>query len=156
MKNRYVIQNENTDRIHRGSTGNTIIDGKKIGDIQDISRENLFRGDVTKGTPEPYLYYIDENGNKIEIPAEGQGPAVEASDKDLQRDAGGFTNPNLHRRIDPKDRSLPEVAPRSYQLSIQGVSSYRTTSIHCHDEDAFESRKYIDDDGNEIDVSEIP
>lgn len=32
----------------------------------------------------------------------GQGPARLCSDEDIARDELGFTNPNLHRRIDPK------------------------------------------------------
>lgn len=72
----------------------------------------------------------------------GQGPAKLASQEDLDRDALGFTHPNLHRRVDPK---APEIADcelnqeqlkRSYGLTIQNVTSYQTTHINTHDEDS--------------------
>lgn len=66
-------------------------------------------------------------------PSMTQGPWVEATAKDLERDELGFTNPYLHRRLDPK---LPddetEVVPRSYTASIMSVHSYRTTYIYDH------------------------
>lgn len=76
----------------------------------------------------------------ITFPKVGQGPAVVASDDDLQRDDSGFTHPNLHRRIDPQspdDDSL-EYHPREYSLGISSVNSYRTTTIHYHDEETTE------------------
>ena len=63
----------------------------------------------------------------------------------------GFTNPNLHRRIDPKERETAdpsveynltedvpqfEFAPRKYKLLVSGVNSYRYTEVTNHDEDS--------------------
>lgn len=70
----------------------------------------------------------------------GQGPAKQATDEDLQRDETGFTNPNLHRRIDPKDPvDSDEVAKRNYDLSISNVDSYLTIQVNTHDEDSEDS-----------------
>ena len=83
-----------------------------------------------------------------------QGEAKLASEEDLQKDATGITNPNLHRRID-QDLSFisEEIAlgtdndeiigtndgdyitvpnrveggAANYTLSVSGVNSYRTT-----------------------------
>jgi len=74
----------------------------------------------------------------IPYPKTGSGPAVPATDADLARDAIGYTNPNLHRRIDPQE-PLPEseeLAPREYVLAIQTVNSYRTMRINYHDENS--------------------
>ena len=72
----------------------------------------------------------------ILFPKVEQGPAKLATDEEIQRDAVGFTHPNLHRRIDPQ--ILPEsneYHPREYQLAINSLNSYRTTTIHNHDEE---------------------
>jgi hypothetical protein len=86
--------------------------------------------------------YEDSSGDAHNYPVVGQGPATLASPEDLARDALGFTNPNLHRRVEPHDPPTAEdprnqeVAPRGYQLNIQGVHSYRTTTINVHNEDS--------------------
>ena len=86
--------------------------------------------------------YEDSTGQSHQYPVMGQGPATPASEEDLARDELGFTNPNLHRRIDPQEPPVAddprnqEVAPRSYQLDVQNVHSYRTTTINVHDEDS--------------------
>ena len=49
----------------------------------------------------------------------GQGPAKLASDEDLERDEVGFTNPNLHRRIDPhaeEGEYLPQTGNIWYRI----------------------------------------
>ena len=68
----------------------------------------------------------------------------------------GFTSPNLHRRVDPQEPPKPEdpnydpddpdsvdrsylnqeIKPRDYELSVQGVHSYRTTTYNVHDEES--------------------
>lgn len=70
----------------------------------------------------------------------GQAPAVAASAEDLEKDKLGYTNMNLHRRIDPRtpSKSSPEVAPRDYVLNIHGVHSYRTTTVNSQDDSATE------------------
>lgn len=86
--------------------------------------------------------YKDTDGDTHTYPVIGQGPAKKASDKDLARDELGYTNPNLHRRVDPQEPKKAdnplnqEVAPRDYQLDIQNVHSYRTTKINVHDEES--------------------
>lgn len=75
--------------------------------------------------------------NQYIDPTIGQGPAVPADALELERDAVGFTNPNLHRRIDPQPPTdAYEVAPRDYMLGIYDVYSYRTTQINTHDEES--------------------
>lgn len=89
--------------------------------------------------------YSDTDGTSRTYPIMGQGPSKQASTDDLARDELGFTNPNLHRRVDPKDPPIAdnplnqEVAPRGYQLQIQNVHSYRTTTINVHDEESIDS-----------------
>lgn len=86
--------------------------------------------------------YQDAEGNMKEYPVMGQGPAVPADEYDKMRDDLGFTNPNLHRRIEPQDPPKAddplnqEVQPRDYSLNLQNVHSYRTTTINVHDEDS--------------------
>lgn len=72
------------------------------------------------------------------FPKVGQGPAVIASAEDLQKEEIGFTHPNLHRRIDPQApaEGSEELKPRDYKLGIYGVNSYRTTAIHCQDDES--------------------
>lgn len=88
--------------------------------------------------------YEDSQGNEHQYPMIGQGPAKLADADDLARDALGFTNPNLHRRVDPKEPPIAEdprnqeVAPREYQLNIQGLRSYRTTTINVHNEESID------------------
>lgn len=65
-----------------------------------------------------------------------QGPAKPATPEDIERDEGGITFPNLHRRID--DELAPiigeEVAHDKNTLSVSAVNSYRTTEHIVHDE----------------------
>lgn len=63
----------------------------------------------------------------------GQGPAKLASDEDLERDEVGFTNPNLHRRIDSHAEE-GEYLPREYKVGIYGTESYRLTESFLRDE----------------------
>lgn len=73
----------------------------------------------------------------VERPMMGQGPAKVASAEDEARQEVGFTNPNLHRIVDPQDpQDELEVRPRDYILSIQGYDSYRTTEVFYHDEES--------------------
>ena len=95
------------------------------------------------------LTYTDLDGNEIPFPSTGCKPGVvQASDGTIvdqvayDKDVAGFTNPNLHRRIDPQEPEQDEnplnqeVAPRDYKLEIHGVHSYRTTTYNVHDEDS--------------------
>ena len=88
----------------------------------------------------------------LKSPFYGQGPANPITDKDgtvLDKEAydkdtvTGFTNPNLHRRIDPQEpdedrRAQGEQAPREYAVGIYGLNSYRTERklVHIEGEDA--------------------
>lgn len=70
-----------------------------------------------------------------ERPVIWQGNAVPLSDEDQKRDDIGFTNPNLHRRVDPHMYG-EEVQPREYDLFISNLDSYRTTKcIYRNPED---------------------
>lgn len=68
-------------------------------------------------------------------PAKPVVPGSEEEQKDLE---DGITKPNLHRRIDNESTPLSpeEVKPDTYELSVGGVSSYRTTTHTIHDEDS--------------------
>jgi len=88
--------------------------------------------------------YTDSQGNEHPYPRMGQGPAILADEDDLDRDELGFTNPNLHRRVEPHDPPIAddpknqELSPRQYQLNLQNVRSYRTTQINVHDEESID------------------
>lgn len=66
-----------------------------------------------------------------------QGTATLLTEEDQARDDLGFTNPNLHRRIDPQGppEDSEEKLPRDYILAVKSVYSYRQTTINYHDED---------------------
>ena len=73
-----------------------------------------------------------------ELPTTGQGNMKPLSPEDQERDDIGFTNPNLHRRIE-HNVNEGEVGPRNYNLAIQTIYSYRTTEYATHDEDGVSS-----------------
>lgn len=70
----------------------------------------------------------------------GQGPATKVDKNSIakEKDDFGITQPNLHRRIDPKDppEASLETSKRSYKLTVSGSDSYRTTQINYHDEES--------------------
>lgn len=94
-----------------------------------------------------------------------QGQARPANAEDLQKDAAGITDPNLHRRFNIESELLEEVmttennfmlaindefvlssiidepveTPYSYVISVQSLNSYRTTQTDVHDESSTES-----------------
>lgn len=83
--------------------------------------------------PETGRLLYDEKLDSVTVDT-GARPA---DAEDLANDAYGYTHPNLHRRIDPQEPDTSksgEVLPRDYELSIQGVNSYRTTTTHFHDD----------------------
>lgn len=111
------------------------------------------------------LTYTDSDGVVHPYPIMTQGPSTVVMKADgtiLDQDAYymdtvvGYTNPNLHRRVDPQkppeptdpnydptdpksvDRSYlnQELEPRKYNLEIHGVHSYRTTTYTVHDEES--------------------
>jgi len=96
------------------------------------------------------LTYTDADGNEVPYPIAGAGSGwVQTEDGTIEDQIAydkdqvtGFTNPNLHRRIDPhepkhEDNPLnQELAPREYRLEIKGTNSYRTTTITVHDEES--------------------
>lgn len=72
-----------------------------------------------------------------DMPKVGQGPATKATEEDLQKDASGFTTPNLHTRI--ISDSTEDNVPTDYSVGIYGVNSYRTTQRKYHDENSTDS-----------------
>lgn len=112
------------------------------------------------------LTYTDASGNEVPFPSIGYSKTkvVERSDgtvldpEDYARDqVTGFTNPNLHRRVDIKDPPDPipdpfydpedpesvdrsylnkQIAPHDIEINIHGTHSYRTTTYHVHDEES--------------------
>lgn len=73
-----------------------------------------------------------------QIPIMGQGNAKPATSEDKTRDDVGFTNPNLHERIEMNSQPEGEFKPRKYHVSIQGVNQYRTTESFLHDDEVNE------------------
>lgn len=68
-----------------------------------------------------------------------QGSAKPATPEEIAKETNpGYTKPNLHRRIDNESTPLSpeEVKPDTYELSVGGISSYRTTTHTIHDEDS--------------------
>lgn len=63
---------------------------------------------------------------------------VTLNKEDVDRDNLGFTNLNLHRRIDAKKprESSQETSERQYILGVSNVNSYRTVKIVTHDEES--------------------
>lgn len=110
--------------------------------MADPLQDNINR--VVRRSDLENITYTDSAGASHVYPVMGQGPAKPASAADLARDELGFTHPNLHRRVDPHDPPIAdnplnqEVAPRSYQLEIQNVHSYRTTQLNVHDEESID------------------
>lgn len=70
-----------------------------------------------------------------------QGPGRLASEEDIARDTLGYTNPNLHRRVDASAPSpeSKEVKPRSYKFVRQGVYQMQLMETHYQDDDSDES-----------------
>lgn len=89
------------------------------------------------------LSYVDiDTQEEVRYYSEGTNPATPATEDELAKDATGFTNPNLHRRVDPQDPKEAadvldqEVGPRDYKLTVSKLHSYRTTHINTHDEES--------------------
>ena len=83
--------------------------------------------------------------DNAEYPKMAQGLARQINDNEKALDDHGFTNPNLHRRIDPKDptEASKQVLPASYKLSVQNLNSYRTT--HKYYENGLEDNELNSD-----------
>lgn len=75
-----------------------------------------------------------------ELKRVGQGPAkvVDDNSDEMVKDEFGYTNPNLHRRVDASHDHIPanESSPRNYELGIYNLNSYRTVTRHTHDEES--------------------
>lgn len=121
-------------------------------DVKSV--EYLFRGKVErdedglryKTSDSDEWKYIQEIG---QLPAQlisDDGVVVEGRQADQDRDDLGFTNPNLHRRIDSKmpPYGSGETVPRKYKLQIQNLNSYRTTQVVTHI-DEYELKEYEND-----------
>lgn len=67
--------------------------------------------------------------------AQGYATPVEPDSIEDKRDALGFTNPNLHRRLNPT-KPESELGPRDYKILVSGLNSYRTITKILHDEDS--------------------
>lgn len=95
------------------------------------------------------LTYIDRDTGEerqLVLPGYSIGHELDPNNPDdaaaLAKDAVGFTDPNLHRRTDPKMHPDPnieddeEIDARQYNFTISSVNSYRTTRMTVHDEDS--------------------
>lgn len=109
-----------------------------------MANDNVIYTDPSETNPDK-LYgevvsYKNEKGTQTPYPRTAQGPAKPATAAQIQLDEGlGFTNPNLHRRIKPQAEATVgeyEYTGRTYQLMVQGKNSYRTTTMHVHDEES--------------------
>ena len=65
-----------------------------------------------------------------DYPKAASGVAVPASNEDLQRDELGYTNPNLHRRVDEDSQMISKVGV------YDGIHSFRTVDLNLHDEES--------------------
>lgn len=75
----------------------------------------------------------------MSFPEFNQGPAKLATEEDLDRDAEGITNPNLHRRINPDLAKLDDKSISStYELCIHSTNSYRVTKSTIDSPDELE------------------
>lgn len=108
--------------------------------------------------------YVDADGiplpDQYVVQIMGQGPSIKIAELSedseysditdevaVEKDKLGYTNLNLHRRIenpahDPVDADNilnQEIAPRNYRVGIMNVNSYRTITKTVHDENSVES-----------------
>lgn len=75
----------------------------------------------------------------MDYPKVANGDMKPASQEDIERDEHGYTNPNLHRRVDPQEpaEGSGEVAPRDYVIGVyDSTNSTRLTIINTHDEES--------------------
>lgn len=98
--------------------------------------------DTSTNPPTPiYKPYPSTVYQKTTVVQDSDGNILEQSEY-VNDIVTGFTNPNLHRRVDAhepehEDNQLnQELAPREYTLEIKGTNSYRTTTITVHDEES--------------------
>ena len=76
-----------------------------------------------------------------EFPRTAQGEAKKASPSDMKIESTGYTNPNLHRRIE-SDPELSEsdiadgIIAKSYSVHVSNLNSYRTIELSVHDEES--------------------
>ena len=105
------------------------------------------------GRPSSVLDTSEAITNSVPITSRPQRGLL--TDDEQARDNLGFTNPNLHQRIDPKNPPDPvsvkttqmtmqvargaEVQARDYSMQIEGVNLYRTTTYNVHDEESVTS-----------------
>ena len=159
MPNRYKVDNSKSIIVKTKVPVEPIVDpqldyisGYTMGDIIfdrniDKSKENLFQGKVEKAENLKYSPYPDKGS--VDFEELGQSTSRQANELELERDGNGYTNPNLHRRIDaqmPEDEK--EVTPRGYKLHINKWNSYRTTHVVTHI-DYTDLDKYKDDENYE-------
>ena len=63
----------------------------------------------------------------------GMWTTVPAGSEEAQKDAAGYTNPNLHRRL------TSDTGDTEYAVGIFGLNSYRYVYTPTHDEESDES-----------------
>ena len=73
----------------------------------------------------------------MDYPHTAHGVAVPATGQDIINDEHGFTNPNLHRRVDRQTQGPEEVAFRDYTMGVyDGLHLYQTEQRFYHDEES--------------------
>ena len=83
------------------------------------------------------ITYTTTDGQIHTLYPMGQGNAELADSEALAKDTRGFTNPNLHRRVETNPDIIEgEVSQRVYNLYMTGLYSYRTTKKTYHDEES--------------------
>ena len=108
----------------------------------DLGLNDLFDVDALSakwGTFEtlPDAIHVPTDPYHAPFPVLTQGPATLATEEDIKKDEGIYTHPDLHRRIKTDTSQLEcEVSPRKYEISVNGVDSYRTTTSYTHDEES--------------------
>lgn len=144
MPKRYTITNVKYSNIQTGTPPGNI----KFGHKTDKGTEPFFRGTISDSIANPLKY--KQGDTELEFEEIGQDTSRKINDLEKRRDDIGFTNPNLHRRIDVKmPENSEELVPREYRLQINQYNSYRTTHVITHidytDLDKYQDSEHFDE-----------
>lgn len=85
--------------------------------------------DPLTGNPEAFMWHWDPETKTVtsRLVRSGCSPMRPATAYDWFKESTGYTNVDLHRRVDQEGAfQSPEVAPRRYDLGIYSLNSFRT------------------------------
>ncbi len=88
--------------------------------------------DIPRVAGSGILVLDQDNPNPDKLP----GVAQPANDEDMNKELTGYTNPDLHRRVEDKPTLGDDMISKSYTIQIVKKNSYRSTDIsyHCEEE----------------------